>query len=467
MLTIPHKRPGVKNGAGRGEDGRREPAGREHQARNRQRKRDWENLRRKHAPGDLEATAQAQEAILRKRKIRVAGDLLRLAMAYALTDMGLRGVAAWAAEVGLATLSSEGVRKRLKRANTWVAHLVALQLLGRHSETDALPRRTVVIQDATFLSVPGSKGVSHRVHVVLDLVTERITRIDVTDDKGGETLARFPFRAGELVMGDRIYGTSRSIAAVCAAGADPLVRLRWNVPLRNADGEALNLAQEARKCPTDGPLEIEAWTTANAKTGHLAIKTRVIICRLSPEAGERGRRNLRREMAKKGYTPSADALDAQDYLFLLTTVSAEELPAEGALALYRLRWKVEICFKRQKSVLELDEVKAKTPALVETVLYTKILAALWEQECLWQWAAGFLAEVPDPDAVRLPHWRMMCLLRKGLLAAVGVNVGIEEWLSAPAEVTRPLIEPPRKRTRDMNARIKITLAMLGGAPTCA
>lgn len=463
MSTIPHRRPGVKKQSQRGRGGCQGSSGRAHQARNRERNRNWQRLVAKRASTDLDATARAQAAILRKRKVQAGEDLLRLAMAYALTDKGLREVAAWAAEVGLAFLSAEGVRKRLKRSNTWVAHLVALHLLCSQPAEGALPELRVVIQDATFISVRGSKGVSHRVHVVMDLATERITQVEVTDVKGGETLERFPFSPGDLVIGDRIYGTRYSIAAVVGAGAHVLVRLRWNVPLLDGDGKPVNLVAEARQCPEDGPREVRVWTPADDKEGVPAIEARVVIARRSEQAAEKARRDLRREAKKKGYTPSEDALEAQGYLFVLTTVSAEVLPAKMVLALYRLRWRVEICFKRHKSVLGLDELRAKEGPLAETVLYTKILAALWEGEALWQWEQGFLSEVPDPEAVMVPRWRMMRLLRDGLLDAVGVAVSMEEWEEAPAEVNRRLIEPARKRTRERNARLKAALESVAGA----
>jgi hypothetical protein len=467
MPTISHQRSSVKKNVYRKKEGCKGSQNRAHKTRNQQRKRNWEKIQDKYVPRDLDAIARSQEALIRRRKVQGAEDLLRLAMAYALTDKGFRGIASWATNVGIAVITSEALRKRLRGANTWMAHLVALQLLGRQRKEITLPQRTAVIQDATFLSVPGSKGMSHRVHVVMDLATERIVRIEVTDDKGGETLKRFPFSSGDLVIGDRIYGTRYSIAAVVAAGADVLVRLKWNVPLLDANGNPINLVKEARRCPEEGSMEIDVWTPADEVQGTPSIKARVVICRRSSQAGDKARRDLNREAKKKGYTPSADALEAQDYLFLLTTVSAEELPKSVVLLLYRLRWRVEILFKRHKSVLKLDEIQVKTPALVETVVYTKILAALWEEEALWQWQEGFLSQVPDPEAVMVPRWRMMRILRECLKEAIGLNLEMDEWIDASDDVNRKLIEPPRKRTRERNARIQQALDGLKGAPICA
>src|SRR5918911_5505867 len=54
---------------------------------------------------DLEATARASGALVRRRGIRSAEALLRLALAYGPGGLSLRAAAAWAGVSGLADLS--------------------------------------------------------------------------------------------------------------------------------------------------------------------------------------------------------------------------------------------------------------------------------------------------------------------------------------------------------------------------
>jgi len=44
--------------------------------------------------------------------------------------------------------------------------------------------------------------------------------------------------------------------------------------------------------------------------------------------------------------------------------------------LYRLRWQIEIAFKRLKSLLRIDELRAFDPVLAQTYLLAKLLAAV-------------------------------------------------------------------------------------------
>jgi len=52
---------------------------------------------------ELEASAKASGALIRRREIKSAEDLLRLALAYGPCGMSLRGVAAWAQTIGWAS----------------------------------------------------------------------------------------------------------------------------------------------------------------------------------------------------------------------------------------------------------------------------------------------------------------------------------------------------------------------------
>ena len=63
---------------------------------------------------ELEASAKASGALIRRREIKSAADLLRLALAYGPCGMSLRGVAAWAQTIGLGELSDVAALNRLR-----------------------------------------------------------------------------------------------------------------------------------------------------------------------------------------------------------------------------------------------------------------------------------------------------------------------------------------------------------------
>ena len=412
-------------------------------------------------PSEIERSANEHRAFQRARGITCAKNLLVMALCYALTNFSLGEVAAWAACVDLADVSGEALCKRLAHCQSWLGYLLEQKLITMQTAAMvALQTLAPVIQDATVICVVGSKGTDYRVHLKLNLATQKIADVVVTDAKGGEFLGRLRLQAGDLVIADRIYGTRQSAAAALAVAAEVLVRItHTNMPMCDEQGKRLDLLALARQCPTDKPLSLPVTTVAvHRKNEELpAISGRLVIARKGSVAAERDRRKLRQET--KG-TPKAKTLEAQDYIWVFTTLPEEVLSAELVMDLYRFRWQVECCFKRQKSVLELDCIRAKKPETVQAVLYAKLLAVLCLDEMVAHWEKAFEAAVGDPTAVMLPLWRMMRQLWASMKVALGVFLLPEEWGDSPPGVLRRMVQGRRPRTRERNEKLAAILSQL-------
>ncbi len=73
---------------------------------------------------------------------------------------------------------------------------------------------------------------------------------------------------------------------------------------------------------------------------------------------------------------AAATLEAADYVLILTTLPDTVASATEILELYRLRWQIECAFKRCKSLLHCDPLRAFDPDLAQTYLLAKVLGAL-------------------------------------------------------------------------------------------
>src|ERR1700759_5735204 len=92
----------------------------------------WTQLRdRVGSISELEASARASGALVRRREIKSAEDLLRLALAYGPCGLSLRGGAAWAQTTGLGELSDVAALKRLLGSAGWLERIVGLLLTRR------------------------------------------------------------------------------------------------------------------------------------------------------------------------------------------------------------------------------------------------------------------------------------------------------------------------------------------------
>src|ERR1022692_4032211 len=80
---------------------------------------EWEYVRTL-LPSDLEESARKTNALLRCRNVPDAAALMRLALAYAVSDLSLKDVAAWASALDVAQITGPGLFYRLRESEVWL-----------------------------------------------------------------------------------------------------------------------------------------------------------------------------------------------------------------------------------------------------------------------------------------------------------------------------------------------------------
>src|SRR5512134_658296 len=316
--------------------------------------RDWQDvIRWLGGAAAIEASARETKAFLRARAIDNAVDLLRVILAYCLGERGLRSTAAWAAAIGLVDISNVALLYRLRQCGDWLALLVGQALAAAAPE--ASRGRLIRIIDATTVPKAGTlartKNRLWRVHGAFDLPSERFGFFELTDEKGGETLDRVPVIKGEIRIGDRGYLQPDRMAAVLDAGADVLVRAGWRgARWLDADGEPVDLLAEFRKGAACGLIDRPIWI--GRKSGS-ALSLRLVAIKKPPQAAEAARRKARRDARRGGHQISKGTLAAAEWVILITSLDAKTFSTADILALYRLRWRIELGFKRLKSLIGL------------------------------------------------------------------------------------------------------------------
>jgi len=322
---------------------------------------------------DLEASAREKGALLRRRVVRSAETLLRLALAYC-CGLSLRQTSCWARVQGLGEISQVGVMKCLRRSSAWLGFLVATKLAER-AECRQVGGFRLRLVDATTVSAPGSQGTDWRVHLGFDLGSLSIDWVELTGAEGGESLSRFQVGPREVLIGDRGYAHARGLWSVRQAGGEFLVRLNWqNLPLQTPEGERFDLLQAARSLSDTEVREFGVQTVATRKVP--GMPARVVMLRKSEEAAQQAREKILQDARKKGRQVNPRTLEAAGYIFLLTSLPADQLGAAEAMELYRFRWQVEMAFKRLKSLWDFGSVPVKDPDLARTYIYAKLLIAV-------------------------------------------------------------------------------------------
>jgi len=316
--------------------------------------RDWQSvINRLGGANALAVSAKETKAFLRPREVRSAVDLLRMILAYCLGESGLRSTAAWATSIGLVDISNVALLYRLRQCGDWLALLVGRAL--RAGAPKAAKGRLIRIVDGTTVPKAGRPAKTGnklwRIHGAFDLPVERFGHFELTDEKGGETLDRIPAVKGEIRIADRAFLQPDRMAAVLDAGADLVVRAGWkNARWLDAEGDPVDLLGAFGKAAMSGLIDRPIWI--GRKSG-APLALRLVAVKKPPQAAEAARRKARREAQKGRHQISKGTLAAADWVILVTSLSPEQFPTADILALYRLRWRIELAFKRLKSLIGL------------------------------------------------------------------------------------------------------------------
>lgn len=324
----------------------------------------------------LTASARETKAFLRPRGIRSAVDLLRMVLAYAVGHGGFRSTAGWAAAMGLADISDVALRQRLRNCGDWLTVLVG-RLLAPHVPSAAAGRLIRIVDATTVAKAGRSAKLGNglwRLHGAFDVPQERFSFFELTEEDGAEQFDRAPVVAGEIRLGDRVYLQVDRLAAVLSAGGDVVVRAGWRgARWRDAAGRPVDLIK-LLKTASSGLIDRPIWLERAA--GQPALGLRLVAVRMPAPAGERARAKARRQAQKDGRTASDGTLAAADWTILVTSLNANQVSSHDVLALYRLRWRIELAFKRLKSLVGLNGPPGYDEASARPYLLAHLLCIL-------------------------------------------------------------------------------------------
>ncbi|WP_275078542.1 transposase [Pseudovibrio sp. WM33] len=280
-------------------------------------------------------------------------------------------------------------------------------------------------------------------HASYDPAAGCFTHLEITDVHGAESLTRGPALPGDIHIADRGYAQAKGLHRILEDGSDFIVRTGWRkVRLRHMNDTQFDLFAMLPEADYDRPVDYPVDIKGSTK--ETDVPARLIILRKPPQATEQERKRLRRTASKKGSKLNPASLVAAEYMLLLTSLPAEEFDANSIAELYRIRWQIELAFKRLKSLIHIDRLPAKDPALARSWLLSHLILALLierqSEECL--------SHVP-PDQNRQERtpslWRINKLLLQALLSAIQGIWDTSGITGKARSFWRAMCEPPRKR----------------------
>jgi len=328
-------------------------------------------------PEDWDRQAKETGAMERQRGIKIPETLLRLFLLHVARGYSLRETVVRAKEAGLATISDVGLLKRLRRSEDWL-HWLCTQMVADNGVR--MPRQrdqgAVRIVDGTIIKEPGKTGSQWRILYSMRLPDLRCDYFDLTATTGagsGESFARLPVMKHDLILGDAGYSTAAGIEWVVGQGGDVLVRVNpQSLPLEE-NGRHFNLLSQLQTLKAAGA--IGEWRMSLKGT---SIEGRVCALRKSEEAIQQAHRRIERRASKKQTKTKPETWEYAKYVAVFT--SDGPTPAGTILEWYRVRWQIELTFKRLKSLAQLGHLPKYDDQSSRAWLYGKLFVALLTQK---------------------------------------------------------------------------------------
>jgi hypothetical protein len=307
-------------------------------------------------PRRWEDMARKLGAIVRQRKF-TAADLLRLLLIHLADGCSLRETVARAKQGGLVTVSDVALLKRLRASSEWLRWM-AVELLSAPNERFALPDCVAQYHlksvDATIVSEPGSTGTDWRVHYCLDLLTLQCEQFILSRQELGESLANFKVNQDDLFIADRAYGRLKGMMHIRKSQGQFLVRIKNKAfTLFDRQHQKVDMLAEASSLQIGEIRDLRVC--AEDARSHGVLEMRLIMIRKSDEAAEAAIRRIQREEIAHQKSVDATTLALHRYVILVTSLP-EAITGRQAAELYRLRWQIELAFKRLKSILGLGHL---------------------------------------------------------------------------------------------------------------
>jgi len=335
-------------------------------------------------PSDWSEAAVSTGALKGLRKDKSADSLLRTLLIHIACGYSLRETALRARRANLADISDVALLKRLRKSKDWLYHLCVGLFNERGVKVGEHGEPQFRLFDATNVKEPGKTGSLWRIHYSINVPSLECDYFSITRTKGagtGESLARFPIHPGDRIIADRGYSQAPGIHRAADRGATVCIRLNpQSVVLQEPTGKPFDLVGRFREIPRCG--NVGAWSVLLPGPSGSPLPARVCAIRKNREAIRLAQKKLRRRASKQGNKLRPETLVFAKYVTVLTTFPEQHFSAAEVLEWYRIRWQIELVFKRFKQIAQLGHLPKHDDESAKAWLYGKLFAALMTERII-------------------------------------------------------------------------------------
>jgi hypothetical protein len=278
----------------------------------------------------------------------------------------MKAVAAWASSVKLADLSAVGLFYRIRDAREWLSDLISA-MLNEKARPVLSSGLNVVLVDATCITGPRPTGTEWRLHTKIAASTGQISSVRLSDSSVGEAFENYPVAPGDVLVGDRCYAMASGIDYVTRNGGYVVARANlFVIRICRMDKTVFNPAKDEHLVPATGVLRYD------------------ILVPTPPDKRTRSHKTWKLEQATAWTQARLLAIRTikQEVIWAITTVPENLASDTAVLEMLRVRWQIELEFKRLKSLLGLDCLPSRQGPTAESWILARVLAAILVEKLL-------------------------------------------------------------------------------------
>jgi hypothetical protein len=345
---------------------------------------DWELLK-SFLPSNWRFLARRTDAVKGLRQDKSEEKCLRTLLIHLACGYSLRETVVRAREAHLAELSDVALLKRLRKSEEWLYELCRslFEEANLAADPPALGRRIRLV-DATQVKEPGKTGSLWRIHYSLSWPSLRCDYFKLSASQGegnGESLSHLPVKAGDCLLADRGYSTAQGIHDITSQKAELILRLNpQGIRVLSQQGELFPFVERLQSIARPG--QVEQWNALVPLANQASVRGRVCVVRKSEQATQLALKKLQRKATKNNLALEPQTLLYARYVLVFTTLPEAEFSAPTILEWYRLRWQIELVFKRFKQIARLGHLPKSDPASARAWLYGKLLVALLTEKLI-------------------------------------------------------------------------------------
>lgn len=341
-------------------------------------KKDRMSLIYKMMPAGWEEAAKETGALVRSRNISTPEELLRLNFLYQTNgdSYGLTSALTQISE-NQTGLNKTAVQKRITNSAQWLKWILQHLCIEEKYLSEVpqwLKEYRVCLTDASDYSKHGSKNADFRFHHMIELFSFNIVEFHFTEASEGEKINRYQkIKPKDIIIADRAYGTINGMEYVSDKEADFLFRLRAKAfNLYTEKNELFDLTEYLQENYEAGKvIDLKLFY----KSGKSYHPVRICAVAKGEKDIEKSYKHIKKSNSKKNRGKVTDLQKIYSKYVVIATSLPESIYAQQILELYRMRWQIELVFKRLKSIFGGDFCAKKKEA-VEAWFYGKLLLAV-------------------------------------------------------------------------------------------